>query len=51
MKSKLFITFITVLLTFSLVFLSSCGEKNREYNEQEVLTEARVLLEKSIVVN
>lgn len=49
---KFLITFLTIILVISAVFsLFSCGERPRDYDEAEVLSNARVLIEKSILLN
>ena len=48
MKIKLFL--ITIVVIFSLLFNIGC-EKNREYNEEEVLFYAEKLISQSIVLN
>ncbi len=48
MKNKLFL--LTFVVIFSLLSIMGC-EKDREYDEATVLSEAKTLIEKSIVLN
>lgn len=48
LKRVILLTLVVIIAVFSMV---SCAEENREYDEEEVLSAAKALIEKSKVLN
>lgn len=51
MSKKILSFLLTLIVIFGLLSITSCGEKNREYDETEVFEAAKKLIPKSVVMN